>query len=572
MASPSAPRLRLPLCAFLFLVAFVCGTSATALFTPHLLQQQQQLRNLHVPSPSEKSGSSSGTPTATQQPHEARLLCAGVVAAQGNSSSNNKTSWQCGNWAGTIAWHPAEVFIPEDEASLGAFLAGAGPDSRFKVVGHGHSWAGLYVPPSLPTAPTTQGTTIVLHKLSGITRLDIGDNGGGEVEVMTGTSFVDLHRDLDAKGLALAWQSGGIQGLTVGGAVSVGFHGSQRSLGSVSTVVRSMHVYDSRGGLHVLEDSIGKEKQEQEQEQALLQAARLGLGVCGILTRVTLPVVPQFYLRRRRWQSESLSGFLTQELGPLKRQYDRFHYYVHPRSASVWPMTWEEVSVETGRAEAAEQPCRTALEQWEDERETSYGSEGLPLIMRWDNCTDVGYNSYTHAVDMEAQPLWNGEWFLPADDDAEEAATVAAIQALFERVGAEMEQDGLPPLDLWLHIRYMHGDDHIPMNPCYGWGVCAGYELALVADGMHAPLPSKEAWWRYFHPFESLLKGRGGRPHWAKDHTVDPTYMRTTGLPMADFVQTCARLDPDGRLGRHQEIHAALEIGLGENETASNEA
>ena len=538
---------------------FLHAAAATFLFIAACASKQQQQQpqhtgSLYIPTPSEM------TQVPARQ-HQGRLLC-GAAGGNGGAAAN---SWECGNWAGTVAWRPSAVFVPEDEVHLSSFLAAAGPTSRFKVVGYGHSWAGLYVPPPLPTAPEAQGTTIVLHKLSGITRME---REKGQVEVLTGTSFVDLHRELDERGLGLAWQSGGIQGLTVGGAVSVGFHGSQRSLGSVSAVVERMHVYNSRGGLHVLEDGKAEAAPEQEQEpepepeqqQKLLEAARLGLGVCGILTRVTLPVVPQFYLRRRRWQAESLSGFLAHELGPLKRRYDRFHYYVHPRSAGVWPMMWEEVPAETGRAEAAVRPCRTALEQAEDAKETAYGRDGLPLIMRWDNCTDVGYKAYTHAVDMEAQPLWNGEWFLPADDDAAEAATVAAVQALFESVGREMEADGLPPLDLWLHVPYMHGDDHIPTNPCHGWGVCAGYELALVAEGMDAPLPSKEAWWRYFHPFEVLLKQQGARPHWAKSHTVDPAYMATTGLPMDAFVQTCKRLDPEGRLGVHAEIHGAIEM------------
>lgn len=80
--------------------------------------------------------------------------------------------------------------------------------------------------------------------------------------------------------------------------------------------------------------------------------------------------------------------------------------------------------------------------------------------------------------------------------------------------------------------------------------------LVLVADGVDTPLPSQEAWWQYFHPFEAL-KGQGARPHWAKSHTADPAYIATTGLPLADFVQTCARLDPEGRLGEHAVIEKA---------------
>jgi hypothetical protein len=459
----------------------------------------------------------------------------------------NSSSIQCSNWAGTKTWKPSEIFLPKDEEELASFLESTSPQSRFKIVGYGHSWAGLYIPPPIKDKV---GITIALHHLSGITGFFHSSNRSmclahldsvNEVEVMTGTSFAVLHKELDNLGLGLAWQSGGIQGLTVGGAMSVGYHGSQMSIGSVSSVIHSLTVFDTHGKQYFL---------EYDDQNQLMLSARLGLGVCGVITRATLPVIPQFYLRRRRWNEFDIPLFLSRDLTRLKTTYDRFHYYIHPYSNSIWPMFWEQVTKQEYINEAI--PCRTAQEQWEDQLELDYGMDGLPLIMRWDNCSDVGYKAYTHAIDMEAQPLWNGEWFVNMTDE-EEGNTVLAIINIFQEIAQTYKKDHKPDIDLWLHIRYTRGDKNY-LNPCYGWDICAGFELALVAKGMDEPLPSSEKWYRYFHPFENYLKSKGARPHWAKDHTPDPDYMAKSGLPISYFLEQCKILNPDGIQGHHEEL------------------
>lgn len=474
--------------------------------------------NISIPLPSETNNSQ-------------RTLCYGT----------NTNTTVCSNWAGTKLWTPRKVLLPKNEDELATFLKTN--QQSFKIVGYGHSWAGLYIPVD---NGGQWGVTVVLHHLTGITQLQ-GNNYCftktpswdsekiTHVQVMTGTSFAELHQQLDEMHLGLSWQSGGIQGLTVGGAISVGFHGSQRSSSSISSVADSLTVYDTTGHMHILDNN---------NNRTLMLAARLGLGVCGVMTRAVLPVEPRFYLRRRRWVESDIPFFLSQNLSTLKSHYDRFHYYVHPYTHTVWPMYWENATERECIQEV--KPCRTAQDQWEDEQEKNYGQDGLPLIMRWDNCCDVSYKAYTHAIDMDVQPLWNGEWFVHLSDK-EEADTVMAILQIFHRLAYP------PDIDLWLHIRYMRGDD-IYLHPCYGWDDCVGFELALVAKGMKDSLPSSENWYRYYHPFETYFQSKGGRPHWAKDHTPVPEYISTTGLAVSSFLEQCKMLN----IGNKQGVHAEL--------------
>lgn len=470
----------------------------------------------------------------------------------------NNNEWTCYNWAGTVSWNPSTVFSPESEEDLIGFLERNANNTRYrslKVIGSGHSWSSIYIP--YPKDETERnvfdrnsrsiGANIILQNLSGIKRILVNNNSNNNiqkyVEVMAGTSFAQLHEELDKMGYTLAWLSGGIQGLTVGGAVSVGFHGSQLSLGSISTIVSNMHVLSTDGTMHVLDSN--------DRNGKALSAVRLGLGLCGVITRVTLPIVDNYYLLRRRWRVDDISSFVFDQLPSLKKKYDMFHYYIHPYTSTAWPMYWEKTTEEESKVE--NRPCRTALLQSEDSELKEYGVDGLPLIMRWDNCSDVSYKSYTHATDMDAQPIWNGEWFVSVSNK-QEADLVMTLLEVFQQAAKDSEPDGVPSIDLWLHVRYLKGDDDTYLNPCYGWGLCQGFELALVAKTMDSPIQPEESWQRYILPLERVMKQLGGRPHWAKAHTVDNEYTRNMGLPIDEFFNECKQFDPNGLLGNHPEL------------------
>lgn len=80
--------------------------------------------------------------------------------------------------------------------------------------------------------------------------------------------------------------------------------------------------------------------------------------------------------------------------------------------------------------------------------------------------------------------------------------------------------------------------------------------MAVVAKTLDSPLPPKDQWYRWFHPFEAYLKTRGARPHWAKDHTLDHDYLHNQANPLAfsEFKEQCQTFDPQGLLGTHIEV------------------
>lgn len=218
---------------------------------------------------------------------------------------------------------------------------------------------------------------------------------------------------------------------------------------------------------------------------------------------------------------------------PNMRSHERFHWYWHPHSDLVWMMTWE---VATWTDYLNDRRCRDALFQREDAMDKRFGIDGLPLVMRWDNCTDISYIAYTHAGDMRAQPIWNMEYFLPASGEEE---------VLHEYVAAMRSSNVRPHPDFWVHQRYVSADDSY-MNPCHGWGQCSSMEVALVAPSMAAPLPPKALWEEQISVIDAVSRMRRARPHWAKFHTFNYEYLSTTGLPLEEFKAACHEMDPDG--------------------------
>ena len=220
-------------------------------------------------------------------------------------------------------------------------------------------------------------------------------------------------------------------------------------------------------------------------------------------------------------------------------------------------MTWEPASEADSVAEG--RPCRTALEQHEDAAEKEFGADGLPLIMRWDNCSDVSHRALTHAVDMEAQPLWNGEYYVSLGAAGEAAASAEILEG-FRAVAAARGQSAVST-HLWMHVRYVAGDEHSLVNPCYGHGHCAAFELALVAPTMDGELPPWDEWAAYFGVMESVLRRLGGRPHHAKYRSApqagSPPVQPGFGLPVAEFWRQCARFDPH-RLMRNAAVDEVL--------------
>ncbi|SCZ94672.1 BZ3500_MvSof-1268-A1-R1_Chr12-3g04036 [Microbotryum saponariae] len=106
-----------------------------------------------------------------------------------------------------------------------------------------------------------------------------------------------------------------------------------------------------------------------------------------------------------------------------------------------------------------------------------------------------------------------------------------------------------------IEIRYTAADD-VWLSPTYGQR--ATYIGAIQYRPFNLPVPYK----KLFKAFESVLLQHGGRPHWAKSHTVGTRGLENLYPKFGDFLNVRERVDPQGvLLNAYARRHLLGQVG-----------
>lgn len=217
------------------------------------------------------------------------------------------------NFGGNVRFRPRHRYVPRTEDEVLGVLNDH-RDGTVRVVGAGHSWnRGI----------ETSDALVDLRHLRHMSM----DGDRRRVTVGAGCRIGALLKHLSKRGLTLP-SVGLIDRQTVAGAVATGTHGSGRH--SMSHHVESMRIAcygtDGRARVRTVDSGI------------TLRAARCSVGAMGVVLEVTLPCVPQYYVRERCvWRSD-LDDVLEGEAdAPLQQFYLMPHawrWLAHERSVA----------------------------------------------------------------------------------------------------------------------------------------------------------------------------------------------------------------------------------------------
>jgi FAD/FMN-containing dehydrogenase len=415
------------------------------------------------------------------------------------------------NWAGTVTSTPAAWHEParEDEvASIVRDAARAG--KRVRVVGAGHSWSAI-------AAPDDDQHAVTLDRLAGIRRAD-----DGTVTIGAGTRLRDLNAALAARGLALPIV-GSIAHQAMAGAIATGTHGSSLVHGNLASGVVSMRLVDGRGDVIAI-----------ERGDPRLDGARVHLGTLGVITELTLRVVPAFRLAERVEAVPIAAACADVERIARSAEYVKIWWLPHTRRALVY------------RYQRTDAPAtRTAtLGRWLDER-VVHGAilpRALALHARrpawipgWNRAV---VRAYEHARPRVAPSALCLSTPMPAvHRETEAAVPLARAGVAVERVVRLIEEERIR-VNFILEIRFVRGDEGW-MSPAHGGDVAQiGAYTGQNPDAA-----------RYFAGFWRELRALGARPHWGKemDHGADE--LRALYPMAARFAALRDALDPDRVFG-----------------------
>ena len=149
---------------------------------------------------------------------------------------------------------------------------------RIRAIGRPHSDNDVWCDP--------QAMLVMMHKLNRIFGLD---EQGSTVTVQAGTLVSDLNSFLHRKGLSLAAFYPAYSGLTVGGVLGTGAHGSSLTFPSaLGSALVAADVLDAQGAF---------KHYTLKEHPRIIAALGTHMGALGIIVNATFEVVPEFKLR-----------------------------------------------------------------------------------------------------------------------------------------------------------------------------------------------------------------------------------------------------------------------------------
>ncbi|WP_345387854.1 FAD-binding protein [Nonomuraea salmonea] len=175
------------------------------------------------------------------------------------------------NWAGNTTFHAKEVHHPTSLDELRRLVAGS---SSVRALGSGHSFNHV---------ADTAGDLVVLDRMPELVEID---SAAAKVRVGARTTYARLAPLLHQAGFALA-NMASLPHISVAGSVATGTHGSGVTQPGLAAAVSSIDLVTADGSALTL-----------SRGDADFAGAVVSLGALGVVTSLTLDLVPAFELRQ----------------------------------------------------------------------------------------------------------------------------------------------------------------------------------------------------------------------------------------------------------------------------------
>ncbi|NUT36219.1 MAG: FAD-binding protein [Hamadaea sp.] len=391
------------------------------------------------------------------------------------------------NWAGNVTFGARTVHRPTSLAELRGVVAAA---SRLRPLGTGHCFNRI--------ADTT-GDQVTLAAMPAVMEIDAGRL---QVRVSAGVRYGELASHLHSHGYALR-NLASLPHISVAGAVATGTHGSGAANGSLATAVRGLDLVTASGDVLELRGE-------------RLPGAVVALGALGVVSAVTLEIVPTFDIAQQVYERLPRE---TDLLEVLRGGYSvsLFTSWSGPTVDQVWRKSLG--GAQPGGffgATPAARPMHPIATEPADACTQQLGVPGP-----WHERLPHFRLDFTPSSGDELQ----SEYFVAAGDAG---AAFAALDEIRDRIA--------PVLQI-CEIRAIAADD-LWLSPCQGRDTVAFHftwkpDAAAVAPVLTA--------------IEERLAAYAVRPHWGKLFSIAPETVAGLYPRFAAFAAFAAELDPQGK-------------------------
>jgi FAD-linked oxidoreductase len=414
-------------------------------------------------------------------------------------------SWK--NWAGNQRCSPLVIERPLTEAHLQSIVKKAASGGhKIRAVGSGHSFTAIAC------------SDEILVSLEHLNMVRYIDTKNSLITVQAGIELGHLNNRLAKAGLAMT-NLGDIAYQSLAGAVSTGTHGTGVDFTGIAGQIRRLRLVTATGEIV---DCSADENAE------LFRVARVGLGVFGIISEITLAVEPAFNLHAVEGP-HPLNEVLDNWLDDVADN-DHYEFFWIPGSdAAMTKRNHRTSDAANPQPKVKHFVNKILAENIGFGAMAKLASLWPSLIPKFrkvliDSVGAADFTDQSHRV--FASPRWVK--FV----EMEYSVALEDVPEILRRIDEAVRDAGLDLL-FPVEVRATAGDD-IPLSTAFGRA--SGYIAVHRVKGIdYQP---------YFELVEAIMDEFDGRPHWGKVHFQTAATLAGR-YPEWDIFQTVrAQYDP----------------------------
>jgi alditol oxidase len=402
------------------------------------------------------------------------------------------------NWAGNLTYSTSSIYYPKTVEEVQEVVSSC---RKLRVLGSRHSFN------------TIADSKEHLVSLQSMDRIVLLDKTAHTLTLESGTRYGDIAPFLHQNGYALP-NLASLPHITIAGACATATHGSGVRNGSLASAVSVIELVKAGGEVVTL---------SREKDRDLFAGAVVHLGSLGVVTKVTLDLVPTFYM--------SQVVYLDLPMAALKEQFDS----IQAEGYSVSLFTdWKNKNI-----------SEVWIKKVADSRNSLAAPDLYGARLATENLHPIAGQSAENVTEQlgiagpwyERMPHFKMGFKPSAGTELQSEYFVPLEHAYNALMALAQLQEKIAPHLFISEIRTVAADDFW-LSPFYRQPSAAFHftwkqDVKPVMD----LLPLIEEQLAPFRP----------RPHWGKLFTLSPSVLQSRYERMADFKQLAQEYDPTGK-------------------------
>ncbi|UOQ83415.1 FAD-binding protein [Gracilibacillus salinarum] len=403
------------------------------------------------------------------------------------------------NWAGNYTYSTTNWHTPKDVADIQQLVKEC---NHIKVVGSRHSFNSI---------ADSEHHMMSLEHLNQVIAFN---KEAQTITVEAGMKYSDLSLYLEGTGLALH-NLASLPHISVAGACMTATHGSGDRNGNLATIVSAIEFVDANGELVHL---------SRKDDEETLKALVVGLGGFGVITKLTLDLVPEYHIKQNVYHNLTLASFEehVEEIFASAYSVSLFTDWSSPGFNQVWQ---KEKVAEGASAQAAPALFGATLATEKMHPIAGHGAEHctdqLGVAGIWHDRMPHFRMNFTPSSGKELQT----EYIIPRQHIVDAVTAVGQLGGKISPLLYVCELRSIAQDDLWMSMNYQQDSIGIHFTWKDDW------------ERVQQVLPEIEKALEAFEP----------RPHWGKLFTMAPALVQAQYPKLPEFRSLLQKYDPNGK-------------------------